>query len=199
MKKKAPVVKASLLASFSERDRKLLMLFPLIFVLVAIAIGAIFYSRSIDRIEQQAASHRAALDYLAQSAPEFLEKQSRAQSAKSHKKMDDEVLKTNDIKLTSFVAEHAAAAQITITSYDEDEMPFGGTGKSSAGPIITERQLRIEIREAEMNKLLDLLDRIEKSTEPVFIKRLDIRDVRKKGDVRAIVTVSTFIRKEKAT
>lgn len=199
MKKKPPIVKASLLASLSERDRKLLPLFPLILMLVGLSVGAILYSRSIDTIEEQAAAHRAALDYLAQTAPEFLERQTQAKSTKSHKTMDDETLKSNDIKLTSFVAEHAAAAQITITSYDEDEMPFGGANKATEGPIITERQLRIEIREAEMNKLLDLLDRIEKSTEPVFIKRLDIRDVKKKGDVRAIVTVSTFIQKEKAT
>jgi hypothetical protein len=198
MKKPVQKPKGSVLSSMSERDRKLLMLFPVIIGVALMAILGIKYSQSIDAIEAETQRHRAALDYLSQEVPAYLERQSGVKVARSHKEMTEEQLKTNDIKLTSFVAEHASKAEITITSYDEDEMPFGGSAKGE-GPIITERQLRIEIREAEMAKLLDLLDRIEKSDQPVFIKRLDIRDVRAKGSVRAIVTVSTFIQKEKAT
>ncbi len=196
--KKPVAPKASFLDSLSPRDRKLLKLLPVIPTLALVVIGGVFFARSIDSVEQEVAAHRSTLEYLAKAAPEFVEKQARAQGAKSHKTMDEEKLKSNNIKLTSFVAEHAAAAEITIASYDEDEMPFGGSGKSNTGPIITERQLRIEVREAQMSKLLDLLDRIEKSSEPVYIKRLDIRDIKKAGDVRAVVTVSTFIKKEKA-
>ena len=53
------------------------------------------------------------------------------------------------------------------------------------------------IREAEMEKLLKLLDRVEKSKEPVIIKRINLRDVRnKKGMVRANITISTYTMKE---
>lgn len=166
---------------------------------LAIFVFLMSFWGSMEAIDEEADGYKSALDYLAVAGPEFQAKRERDDSQKSHKKIDDETLATNNVKLTSFVAEHAAASQITITSYDEDSLPFGGSGKKDDGPIILEKQLRVEIREAEMSKLLDLLDRIEKSPEPVFVKRLDVRDQKKPGEVRAVVTVSTFVKKEKAS
>ena len=49
-----------------------------------------------------------------------------------------------------------------------------------------------------MTKLVNLMDRIEKATDPVYIKRIDIRSQRKTpGEVRAVLTVSTFVQRQK--
>ena len=185
------------LKNLSDREKRLMMgMFGVFACLIVFAIVMTFQS-SMEEISKDTENYKQALDLLAVAGPEFIESKSGSTSTQSHKKLDEELLAKNTIKLTSFVAEHAAATDITISSYDEDELPFGGSGKDD-GPIIVERQLRIEIRDADFDKLVTLLDRIEKSTDPVFIKRLDIRKQRKKlGRVRAVVTVSTFEKKEK--
>lgn len=199
---KKPITSAKKLSFWAQRtpsERMYLAGLGATFVALALFVLVMTFRGKMEIIEQEADGYRAALDYLAVAGPEYQARIESDNSKKSHKKTDDETLQTNNVKLTSFVAEHAAAAQITVTSYDEDSLPFGGSGKNNDGPIILENQLRVEIREADMAKLLDLLDRIEKAPEPVFVKRLDVRDMKKPGEVRAVVTVSTFVKKEKAT
>lgn len=193
-----PVVKASFWANRTASERKYLMALGGTFVVLGVLIAVLQFRASMDDIESEANTYRSTLDYLAAAAPDYLASRASQEGKKGHKKVDDETLSSNNIKLTSFVAEHAAAAQITVTSYDESSMPFGNAKKDD-GPIILEKQLRVEIRDAQMAALLDLLDRIEKSPQPVFIKRLDIREQKKPGEIRAVVTVSTFVKKEKAT
>ncbi len=199
MAPKKKITKPSFWAQRTPSERRYFALMLITFASLGLFVGVMAFRGSMEEIQKEADDYRSALDYLALAGPDYVAQKASRSAKKSHKKVDDETLASNAIKLTSFVAEHAAAAQITVTSYDEDSLPFGGSGKKDDGPIIIEKQLRVEIRDAEMSKLLELLDRIEKSPEPVFVKRLDIRDQKKPGEVRAVVTVSTFIKKEKAT
>ncbi len=196
---KKKIAKPSFWAQRTPSERMYLWLMLATFAVLGLFVGVMAFRGSMEEIEKEADGYRSALDYLAVAGPEYVAQKANKKDKQSHKKVDDETLSSNAIKLTSFVAEHAAAAEITVTSYDEDSLPFGGSGKKDDGPIIIEKQLRVEIRDADMSKLLELLDRIEKSPEPVFVKRLDIRDQKKPGEVRAVVTVSTFVKKEKAT
>ncbi|MEZ4461874.1 MAG: hypothetical protein R3E66_19565 [bacterium] len=197
--KLAANAKGSFWTNRTASERRYIIALGVTFAVLAVAVSVLQFRASMDSIDEEANNYKSALDYLAVAGPEFVSRKASKTEKKSHKKIDEETLATNNLKLTSFVAEHAAAAQITVTSYDESSLPFGGSGKKDDGPIILEKQLRVEIRDAEMTKLLDLLDRIEKSPEPVFIKRLDVRDQKKPGEIRAVVTVSTFVKKEKAT
>lgn len=191
--------KGGVLANLSDREKRLMMAMFAVFAVILIIIPVTLVQNAMDEVETETESYRQALDLLAAGAPEYLEQKKSQKQNQSHKDISDEVLDNNDLKLTSFVAEQAGAVDITVTSYDEDQLPFGDT-KSGEGPIIIENQLRVEIREAEMAKLISLMDRIEKSSEPVFIKRLDVREHRSRnsvGKVRAVLTVSTFVRKQK--
>lgn len=178
----------------SERERYQLIGLGIFLCVMATIVGVALFQRQMEEIEQATTRYETALDFLATAGPAYAERASAEAASATHKNIDDETLTNNDIKLTSFVAEHAEKTNITISSYDEDQLPFGN--KNAGGPIVIEKQLRVEIRSAKMSELIELLDLIEKSEEPVFIKRLDIRAQRKKpGEVRAVVTVSTFVKK----
>jgi len=186
---------AGAFANLNERERKGLVFLGFFLPVVFMVIASIAFHNSMASIRNDTQRYKAALDLLTAAGPAYAEKKSESARPQGHKHISEEVLSKNDIKLTSFVAEHAQAVDIDVTSYDEDELPFGK--KDSGGPIVVEKQLRVEIRSADMNKLIRLLDRIEKSDEPVFVKRVDVRKHRKKpGDVRAVLTVSTFVKKE---
>ncbi len=185
------------LAGLSERERRLLFAMAAVFALIALFIPLTLFQKSLDKIDSETRNYKQTLDLLAVAGPEYMENKKSMATDASHKKIDEEFMTKNPIKLTSFVAKHAEATDITVASYDEDELPFGAGGKDE-GPIIVEKQLRVEIRNAQMSKLVSLMDRIEKATDPVYIKRIDVRAQRKKpGEVRAVLTVSTFVMKEK--
>lgn len=93
------------------------------------------------------------------------------------------------------MAELAQKSNIKVDKYDEDDLIMD-SGKDG-GPIISEKILRFDVREAEMPDLLALLDAIERSPEPVFIKRINLREIRRKdGYVRAYITLTTYIIKD---
>lgn len=185
------------LAGLSDRERRLLYAMMVVFALIALFIPLTLFQKSLDKIDTETRNYKQTLDLLAVAGPEYMENKKSMSTDASHKKIDEEFMTKNPIKLTSFVAKHAEATDITVASYDEDELPFGA-GSKDEGPIIVEKQLRVEIRNAQMSKLVSLMDRIEKATDPVYIKRIDVRAQRKKpGEVRAVLTVSTFVMKEK--
>lgn len=187
--------KKGFLAKLSEREKMQLGGLALFLTVMASLVGIGLFQRAMEDIELTTNKYKAALDYVATAGPAYAERAATASATGTHKRVDDESLRKNNIKLTSFVAEQAEKASIDVSSYDEDELPFGN--KKDGGPIVVEKQLRVEIRIAQMSQLMDLLDRIHKSEEPVFVKRLDIRAQRKKpGEVRAVVTVSTFVKKD---
>ena len=185
-------------ATRNPREQKMLLGLAVFFPLLALVVAVGLIQRSMSEIELETAEYKQSLDLVAAAAPSYLEAQQKGDDTGTHKQVTEETLTKNDIKLTSFVAEHAGAAKIDVTSYDEDQIPFGTQGKGDGGPIIVEKQLRVEIRSASMASLVDLLDRIEKSEKPVFIKRVDVRKHGKDpGQVRSVLTVSTFVRKAK--
>jgi hypothetical protein len=186
--------KKGLLDRLSQKERYQLAGLGIFLMVMASIVAVGLFQRSVSEIEKTTDQYEAALDFLATAGPAYAERATEG-GATTHKKVDDEVLRKNDIKLTSFVAEQAEKEGITVSSYDEDELPFGN--KKDGGPIYVEKQLRVEIRKAKMSELIKLLDRIYRSTEPVFIKRVDIRKRRRdKGQVRSIVTVATYVKKD---
>lgn len=192
---KKAVKGGSFIDRLSERERYQLAGLGLFLIVLASILGIALFQRSMEEIEASTSRYEDALDLLATAGPAYAENAAQAGSEGTHKGISDEILRKNNIKLTSFVAEQAEKAEIEVSSYDEDELPFGN--KKDGGPIVVEKQLRVEIRKANMSDLMDLLDRIHKSNEPVFVKRLDIRAQRqRKGEVRAVVTVSTYVKKE---
>lgn len=180
--------------NLTEDEKYKLAGLGLFLLVMATVLGVWFFQQSMNQIEAATNRYEDALDFIATAGPAYAER-SAAEETGTHKKIDDEVLRNNNIKLTSFVAEQAEKAEIEVSSYDEDQLPFGNT--KGDGPITVEKQLRVEIRDAKMSQLMNLLDQIHQSPEPVFVKRLDIRKKRKtEGEVRAIVTVSTYVKKE---
>lgn len=164
-------------------------------LLVVLIIGLMI--QSINEVEEEALRHRQTLDFIATAGPAWVERTARESSQQTHKDISEETLTDNSLALTSFVASHADAVGITVSSYDEDSLPFGGRGQSES--IITERQLRVEIRNANMDNLIELLDRIEKAEEPVWIKRVNIqKQGRDDGVVRALVSVSTYSKRQES-
>lgn len=190
---------AASFAALSDRERKGLMAMGLIltFLLVALIVG--LFQRSLGELERETVRYEQALNMLAMVGPQYMQNSAQTEDSSGRSaRFSAEVLTNNDLKLTSFVATHAAATNITVSSYDEDQITLGAKSKTDTGPITIERQLRVDIREAEMDKFLELLERIENSREPVIIKRMDVRALRnQQGSVRALLVVSTYIRRDK--
>lgn len=185
------------LASLNERERRLLG--GALFVFLFLGSFLIYYvaQNAQDKTEREIASLENVLKTLAHDGPEYLEReQSKSAASAETDRFAPERLLKNDLKLTSFVAQNADATGIKVDNYDEGQLPLS-TAKDG-GPIITKKTLRFDIREAPMPSLLQLLDRIEKSREPVIIESVNMRDVRNKpGTVRVTVTIATFVQKNK--
>jgi hypothetical protein len=189
------------LSKLSDREKKLLLAMAGVFVTLALLVTISLFQRSLQELEKDTNNLQQALNTLALAGPAYVQRTAGAGDADPRAaRFSDEVLKNNELRLTSFVATHAAATNITVNSYDEDQLPLGSRSKTGpdAGPVVIERTLRADIREAQMDNLLQLLDRIENSGEPVVIKRLDVRAQRgREGQVRAMLIVSTYERRDK--
>lgn len=183
----------SVLDNLNERERMLLKAMLGVFVLLGLFVIVGLAQRSVSELEMETAQYQTALDLLAAEGPAFLAAQQGTDEDEMTRAdlFTEEVLQDNQVQLTSYVASHASAVNVSVSSYDVDEQPLGSRGDDS-GPLIEERQLRVDIRNAEMDKFIELLHRIEESREPVVIKRIDVRSVRDEGKVRALLVVSTF-------
>jgi hypothetical protein len=184
-------------SGLQERERNGLIALGVWFGLLIPAVAVYFFQQSLADTEDEIARYKDALTTMAQYGPEYMQNKREAELAKKGKggadgeKFSREVMLKNDLALTSFVADHASAVDVKIDNYDENVIPKSG-GKDG-GPIITEKELRIEIRQAKVSKIMELLDRIDKSKEPVVIKRINLRDVRKNpGNARVTISVSTY-------
>ncbi|TXD38216.1 hypothetical protein FRC98_04785 [Lujinxingia vulgaris] len=186
---------AETIAGLSERERKLLMLMFATFAVLGIFVTVMLVQRSLDTIESETQTYEDVLNLLATAGPDYLAQEAGGAVDPRVERFSEEVLDNNTVQLTSLVATHATAANISVSSYDEDQSPIGSSRGDDGGPIIVERLLRVDIRRAEMNALVDLLDRIEKSDDPVIIKRIDVRSVGGEGQVRAQLVVSTYQRR----
>jgi hypothetical protein len=162
-----------------------------------IALAGVFYwfSTAITDIEMETKKYEDNLEFVRIQGGDFFAKQSKAEKGDSHKDVSPETLAGNDLQMTSFVAKHADAVGISVSSYKEDQLPFNPKGE---GPVVMENRLKVEIRDAEMDAFVQLMDKIEKAREPVFIKQFQVRKHRKKpGQIRAVMTVSTFATKDR--
>lgn len=185
------------LTDLNEREKKLLIALAIILpTLLGVLVVGVF-TRSLNEIEESTQQYKQALDLVSTVGPSYLEKQGKGSNESGMRaKFTDEVMTGNDIKLTSFIATQAAAVNISVSSYDETEIPIGSKSGDS-GSLITERKLTIEIRDASFDTLLKLLERIEASDRPVVIKRIRLQaKPRRPGEVSARVEISTYIKKE---
>ncbi|RVU44889.1 hypothetical protein EA187_10150 [Lujinxingia sediminis] len=186
---------AETIAGLSDRERKLLAAMFATFAVLGIFVTVMLVQRSLDTIEAETTTYEDVLNLLATAGPDYLAQEAGGAVDPRVERFSEEVLDNNTVQLTSLVATHATAANIAVSSYDEDQSPIGSARGNDGGPIIVERLLRVDIRRAEMNALVDLLDRIEKSDDPVIIKRVDVRSVGGEGQVRAQLVVSTYQRR----
>ncbi len=186
------------LSNLSEREKKLVVLMLINFCVLTIAGAIYFFTQSQDSTRKEITQYEKTLEALQEFGPVYISQQAQENgtSDADAQRFSADVLKNNRLKLTSFVATHASAVDIKIDNYDEDELPLSA-GNKDGGPIITENQIKIDIKEGEMDKVILLLDRIEQSKEPVIIKRINLRELRRKpGMVRANLVISTFIQKD---
>lgn len=193
--------KSNPFSNLSERERKLVTLMLINFIILAVAAGIYFFKTSQDETRAQIEQYEKTLDTLQEYGPIYIAQQKAQDSTgdDNAQRFSAETLKNNRLKLTSFVATHASAVDLKIDNYDEDQLPLSA-GNKDGGPIITENQIKIDIKEGEMDKVILLLDRIEKSKEPVIIKRINLRELRNKpGQVRANLVISTFLQKDQAS
>ena len=196
-KKTTPLEKKGIFGNLPDKEKKQLTFLAMFLATLFSGFGMYLLFGTLDDIDKETKKYKSALELIAAQGPQYLEAKTSSKVKKSHKDTSEERIKNNDIKLTSFVAEIAERKNIKIGSYDESELPFG---KNTEGPIIVEKQLTAKIASANMDEVIGLLDEIEKSNDPVFIKRIDIRKKGKKSNVvKATILVSTFVRKEPET
>lgn len=181
----------------SDRERTLLKVMGGVFVVFVFSMVVFFAQQSIAEIEEETARYDTVLELIASEGPAYMQAQAEGEAEETDSRADlftEEVLQDNDVQLTSYVAQHASAVDVDVSSYDTDEHPLGADdlGGDEDGPLIIERQLTADVRGAEMDRVVEMLHRLEESTEPVVVKRLDIRSVREPGDVRGLLVVSTF-------
>lgn len=187
---------SAMLSNLSAREQMMLKAMLGVFVALALVVVVGLSQRAVSDLEAETALYQGALTLLATAGPAYLEAQEAGVDLDPRlERFSDEALDQGRLQLTSFVATHAAAANVQVGSYDEEQNPLRSGRGEDSGPRITERQLRIDVRSASMDNLLDMLQRIEDSGEAVIIKRFNIQALRDDGDVRARIYVSTFERR----
>lgn len=177
----------------SQREQNLVKLMLSIFAVLGVVLVVGLTQRSLADLEQRTDQQRAILDLIASEGPAYAEAQSGGGEDPQTKAdlFTEEVMNDNPVQFHSFVDTHAAAVGLSVSSYGSDEQPLG-SGNTDEGPMIVERQMRVDLRDAEMDRLIEFLHRVEESSEPVIIKRIDVRSVQEEGQVRALVVMSTF-------
>ncbi len=184
--------------NLTDREQMLLKVMLGVFAVLALGVMVFLAQQSVVELEEETSRYRSALDLMADGGAAYIQDEATADTddADSLSKADlftEEVLRDNPVQLTSYVAQHASAVDVSVSSYDTDEHPLGSdTAGDDEGPIVVERQLTADIRGAEMERFVELLHRIEESREPIIIKRIDVHSVGDVGEIRALLIVSTF-------
>ncbi len=185
------------LDNLTEREQMLLKVMLGVFALLALSVVIFLAQQATVELEERTARYQTALDLIATEGPSFVEQEVDDDDGDfTHADLfTDEVLQDNPVQLRGEVAAHAEAVGVSVSSYDTDEQPLGGNGfgdDDNGGPLVIERQLQIDVRNAEMDRLVEMLHRIEESRDPMVITRIDMRSVRDDGHVRALVSVATY-------
>lgn len=172
-----------------------LVFFPTLLLVVAFTT----YYRSIGKVEAEVHSYKDALRLIRLSGPEYLATQQAQEESVNHKKLDQDTLENNTIKLTSFIAGIASSIDLSISSYDENDLPYD-SGGGDKDTLLIERTLSFDVEEADLAKLMTLMERIESADEPVYVKHYLMS---KRGPdptvVRAKIVVATFLVTGKAS
>lgn len=187
-------------SQMTERERRLALAMAVVLPVLLLVLVIYLFTGSVGELEGETQRYRQMLGDLGVYAPLLAEAEAGgADEGHIRAKFSEEAIADNNVKLTSMFASHAKAVDLNVSSYDESEIPLGGSRSAKgSGPLYVEKQLRVDIRDAKFDKLLELLDRLERSDELLVIKRISLRERRKKdGHVRALVTVSTFTKKER--
>ncbi len=182
--------KNGFLKNMSAKDKnQLSYLAMFVFCILTVFVG-FFLMQSLDSIDEETERYKSALELISTEGPKWRADKLSTVTADSHKTFSEEMLAEDRIKLTSYVAKFADKEDVKIGSYDEKEIPFSN---DTAGPIVTEHRLTAKISKTNMDNLINFLDAIEKSKDPVFIQRIDIRKRGKSdNEVKATIIVSTF-------
>lgn len=186
------------LGKLTPGERQKLTLLALNFLVLGVGSAIYLFYQSLGTMEDEIERYRQALEAMAEAAPKLAEAKaaSAASADDGASRFSPEVLAKNELKLTSFVASHATAADIKIENYDEDSSVL--SSNKETGASLTEKIVKVEVREAEFDKVLAFLERIETSREPVVVKVISLRakDVKARNNiVRANLQISTYVQK----
>ena len=180
----------------TEREQVLVKVAGVVLPVIALTFVGLFFNNSLSSVRQQIDEHEQMLELIGDVAPEYQKSQKKG-GEKTSGKFSNEALEKNDVKLTSFVATHATAVGVQVDSYDENERPLGSDNDEESSSL-TKLRVTVKIREADHEKLMKLLERIETANEPVVIERITMTQKRRDpGKVRATLIVTTYKRKAK--
>lgn len=180
----------------TEREQMLVKVAGVVLPVIALTFVGLFFNNSLSTVRQQIDDHEQMLKLVGDVAPKY-QKSQKEGTDKQAGKFSNEALEKNDVKLTSFVATHATAVGVQVDSYDENERPLGSENDEESSSL-TKLRVTVKIREADHEKLMKLLERIETANEPVVIERITMTQKRRDpGKVRATLIVTTYKRKAK--
>jgi hypothetical protein len=180
----------------TEREQMLVKVAGVVLPVIALTFVGLFFNNSLSTVRQQIDDHEQMLKLVGDVAPKYQKSQKKG-ADKQAGKFSNEALEKNDVKLTSFVATHATAVGVQVDSYDENERPLGSENDEESSSL-TKLRVTVKIREADHEKLMKLLERIETANEPVVIERITMTQKRRDpGKVRATLIVTTYKRKAK--
>lgn len=180
--------------NLTDREQTLVKWMAVIVPTMGLVFFGIAVDRSLTSIEQKIREDEQVLDLLERVAPQYRRKRASHDPGRYAEKFATEKVENNDVKLTSFVATHATATGVNVDSYDENDRPLESSSEDES--TLMKRQVTVEINDVQMNKLTDLLERLEVADKPVFVERTKIiRQRNAEGSVRATLVVTTFKRK----
>jgi len=182
-------------AERNDREQLLIKIAGVVLPIVALAFVAIWHNQSLNETRNEIERYEQTLNLLGDIAPKYRGKNDSEGEGASDK-FSREVLENNDIQLNSFVATHATAVGLQPETYDDNKRRLGGGDDESEQSPLVKFTVDVEIREARIEKVKQLLERIETVDDPVVIERVTLsKKKRDTGKVRAELVVTTFKRK----
>ncbi len=177
-----------------DTDPRLVIGLVICLCLLGLTLVGYLFNKNQEKTTKEIEQYKAILKLVGDEGPAYLARQQALQDGPEDNRFTAEKLTNNRLQLTTFVAGHAEATSVKVDNYDEDQIALNAS--KDGGPIITEKLVKLDIRETQLSDLFQMLERIEKSREPVVIRRMNLREIpRKDGFVRAQITISTYIQK----
>lgn len=181
----------------NDREKLLVKVAGVVLPLVALAFVAILFNQSLATVQSDIERYERTLNLIGDVAPSYASRQKQGESRQSDQ-FSDEAIESNELDLTSFVATHATAVGVQVDTYDENQRPIGSEGEGDDESSLYKYQVTVKIRDATIDKIRKLLERIETADKPVVIERIKIsKKDRDEAKVRSDLVVTTFKRKAK--